>query len=108
MTMLISSTAALNLRHLVTKHHVARARREGSRLPQFLVVSELALQSPNRSRRCSHWRRREPERETQPLATNWDDGVRRKVKLGTTDQPFYSASLDTQSVLHRASHHLKE
>ena len=53
MTMFSSFAAALNLRHLLTKHHVVRARKKGSRLPQFLVVSELELQSPNRSRRCS-------------------------------------------------------
>ena len=53
MTMFSSSTAALNLRHLATKHHVARARKEGSRLPQSLAVSELEFQSPNMPRSCS-------------------------------------------------------
>ena len=43
MMMFSSSTAALNLRHLAIKYRVARAGKEGSRLPQFLVVSELEL-----------------------------------------------------------------
>ena len=53
MTMFSSSKAALNSRHLVTKHHVVRARKEGSLLPQSLAVSELEFQSPNMPRSCS-------------------------------------------------------
>ena len=39
MMMFSTSTATLILRHPLTKHHVDRAREEGSRLPLFLAVS---------------------------------------------------------------------
>ena len=41
--MMMKFRSSLNLRHLITKHRAARARKEGSPLPQFLAVSELEL-----------------------------------------------------------------
>ena len=52
-SLMMMSSSYLNLRHLTTKHHAAKARKEGSPLPQSLVVSEPELQSPNVPRSCS-------------------------------------------------------
>ena len=52
-SLMMMSSSYLNPRHLLINHHAARARGEGSRLPQSLAVSELGLQSPNVPRSCS-------------------------------------------------------
>ena len=52
MTMFSTSTATLTPRHSLTKHHVDRAREEGSRLPLFLAVLVAQWSFLRRSRQC--------------------------------------------------------
>jgi hypothetical protein len=52
-SLMMMSSSFLKTRHLLSKLRAARARKEGSPLPQSLVVSELEFQSPNKPRNCS-------------------------------------------------------
>ena len=52
-SLMMRSSSYLYPRHLLINHHAARARKEGSPLPQSLVVSEPELRSPNVPRSCS-------------------------------------------------------
>jgi len=51
--LMMMSSSFLKIRHLLIKHRAARARKEGSPLPQSLAVLEPELQSPSVPRSCS-------------------------------------------------------